>query len=65
MKKTLEKAKEHIDGLKIICLSVFADNKRALHVYEKAGFKKYGELPNGVIRKNELSNHIYMYLNVQ
>ena len=28
-------------GLRRICLAVYADNPRAIHVYEKCGFKEY------------------------
>ncbi len=42
--QTLEnKAKER--GLKVLTLSVFASNKRAIHLYEKAGFVQTGTIP--------------------
>ena len=37
-----------MDKMRIIEVkqSVFADNDRAIHLYEKYGFKKYGIQPN-------------------
>lgn len=64
MKRAIEEAKRSIKGLEIITMGVFADNDRAMHLYKKFGLKKYGELPNGVIRKGKHSNHIYMYMDV-
>lgn len=65
MAKVIQESKKYLKELEIITLGVFADNERALHVYQKFGFKKYGELPNGLIRKGQYSNHIYLYLNLK
>jgi RimJ/RimL family protein N-acetyltransferase len=35
-------------GLEILQLSVYANNKRAVHVYQKCGFKEAGRLKNGI-----------------
>jgi RimJ/RimL family protein N-acetyltransferase len=34
-------------GLTVVTLEVFATNKRAIHVYEKAGFTVVGRIPKG------------------
>lgn len=65
IKKALKDAVEKINGLEIITLGVFGGNDKALHLYEKFGFKKHGSLPNGIIRKNKYYNHIYMHLNIK
>ena len=43
MKIILEKAKEA--GYRMVILNVYADNLRALHLYEKFGFVKAGTIP--------------------
>ena len=64
MTKIITEAHNYIDGLEIITLGVFADNDCALHLYKKLGFKQYGKLPNGMMRKGQYCDHIYMYLNL-
>ncbi|HOZ03607.1 MAG TPA: GNAT family N-acetyltransferase [Candidatus Woesebacteria bacterium] len=51
-----------INGLKMIVLSVFADNQVAINLYHSLGFKDFGKLPNGCFRKNQYVDHVYMYL---
>ncbi|MEK7075258.1 MAG: GNAT family N-acetyltransferase, partial [Patescibacteria group bacterium] len=46
MKNVLDQATTNIRDLKIITLEVFAENKRAMSIYENFGFKKYGKLPD-------------------
>ena len=43
MKILLEKAKEA--GYRMVILSVYADNSRAIHLYEKFGFVRAGTIP--------------------
>ena len=64
MQKLLEEAKLNLRGLKIVILSVFANNPIAKKLYEKMGFKEYGNLPNGIVHKGEFVDHIYMYKEV-
>jgi len=42
----VEAAKKH--GFEILQLSVYAINKRALHVYKKCGYKEYGKLSHDI-----------------
>lgn len=46
----------------VIRLGVFSTNIRAIKLYEKAGFVKYGELPYSVKRGSEYIKEILMYL---
>jgi len=62
MKRVIAVAKENLPTLEIITLSVFADNKVARNLYQSFGFREFGSLPKGVIRKGEYSDHVYMYL---
>jgi len=64
MSKTIDAAKTNIPNLEIITLGVFADNTKAILLYQKYGFKQYGILPNGAVRRGIHSDHIQMYLEV-
>jgi len=61
MQKTLEEAEKNIPHLKIVTLGVFANNPVAKKIYEKIGFREYGLLPQGLQRKGNLVDHIYMF----
>jgi RimJ/RimL family protein N-acetyltransferase len=45
----------------IVRVEVFSDNTKAINLYQKFGFEKYGCLPNGLYRKNKYSDKIEMY----
>ena len=49
-------------NLKLIELSVFATNERAIHVYRKMGFKESGRKPNYIFKDGEYINHVDMVL---
>jgi RimJ/RimL family protein N-acetyltransferase len=46
--------------LKTIELELFANNERALHVYEKVGFKQVGKIPKKILRKDRFLDAIVM-----
>jgi len=58
MKTLIEESRKM--GLKVLILEVFASNKRARHVYEKAGFKETGRIPKGIYKKGEYIDSITM-----
>src|SRR3990167_919713 len=60
MKMVLEEAERHMSQLRIITLGVFGGNELARSMYEKFGFKEYGRLPKGILRKGKYIDHIYM-----
>ncbi len=60
MKLILEEAKQ-LEGLKIIVLGVFGDNPVAKHLYQKFGFKEFGNLPGGVLHDGVSVDHSDMY----
>lgn len=47
-------------GLKTIQLEVFANNLRAIHVYEKIGFKQTGRIPKKMLRNGKFIDSIIM-----
>lgn len=54
-------AKKKIKGLKIFSLGVFANNERARELYNSFGYKEYGLLPKGLLRRGKYINNILMY----
>ncbi|MEM3577416.1 MAG: GNAT family N-acetyltransferase [Candidatus Bathyarchaeia archaeon] len=58
MKTLIEKAREM--GLKVLTLSVFASNKRAIHVYEKVGFAVTGRVPKKFFKNGEYIDELIM-----
>src|SRR5271165_6359083 len=47
-------------GVKTLTLRVFANNSRAIHVYEKIGFRQVGRIPNLVFRGDHFLDEIIM-----
>ncbi|MEM3699619.1 MAG: GNAT family N-acetyltransferase [Candidatus Bathyarchaeia archaeon] len=47
-------------GLKVLTLSAFATNKRAIHVYEKAGFVQTGVIPRKHFKDGRYIDEIIM-----
>ena len=62
MEVTIKEAKHKLTGLKIIILSVFANNPKAIKMYQRFGFRKYGLLPKGAYLKDRYVDNINMYL---
>lgn len=59
-KEVIRAAKREL-GSKIMTLDVIADNKRAISLYKKIGFKKIGILPKAHKRKNHYIDVLKMY----
>jgi RimJ/RimL family protein N-acetyltransferase len=57
----IDQAKQHVPGLRIIKLEVFAINAAALALYKKMGFKIYGRLPKGLLYKQKYEDDVLMY----
>ncbi len=47
-------------GLKTVQLEVFANNPRAIHVYERTGFKESGRIPKKMLRSGKFIDSIVM-----
>ncbi|MGQ9529805.1 MAG: GNAT family N-acetyltransferase [Candidatus Bathycorpusculaceae bacterium] len=58
MKTLVEQAQKM--GLKVLTLSVFATNKRAIHVYEKVGFVQTGIIPKKLFKDCKYIDEIIM-----
>ena len=51
-------------GLKILTLTVFSSNRRAVHVYEKLGFEETGRIPNAIHKNGKFMDEIIMVKNI-
>lgn len=51
-------------GLKLIELSVFGTNDRAIHVYRKLGFKQVGIKPNYIFKEGKYIDQVDMMLEI-
>ncbi len=58
LKALLEQAKKM--GLKVLTITAFARNKRAVHVYEKAGFVQTGVIPKKFFKDGKYIDEIIM-----
>ena len=47
-------------GLKTLELEVFANNPRAIHVYEKTGFRQSGRIPKKMFRNGKFIDSVVM-----
>lgn len=61
MENVIAEALKEIPELKIIQLSVFANNPVAIEFYQQMGFREFGNLPEGILHKGKFVDHIYMY----
>lgn len=62
--KTIEEAKNKIQGLKIVRLGCFAKNTQAIGLYTKLGFKPAGIFPKAFLFKGGYEDEIKMVLEV-
>lgn len=49
-------------GLKVLTLTAFANNRRAIHVYEKLGFQKTGKIPMKFFKRGKYIDEVIMTL---
>ena len=60
--KTMIKYAKEVLGQKEVCLSVFSHNERAIHCYEKLGFKEYKRDKNIAVIDGKEIDDVYMKL---
>jgi ribosomal protein S18 acetylase RimI-like enzyme len=65
MELVVKEAIENLPQLRIIILSVFANNPLAKQMYQQFGFVQYGDLPEGILHKGQYINHEYMYKKIR
>jgi len=61
--KTLVKEAKRL-GMRLIELTCFENNPRALHVYEKIGFRSIGVIPGAIIYKGKYVGEVVLYLSL-
>jgi len=49
-------------GLKVLTLTAFANNERAIHVYGKLGFEKTGRIPKKFFKRGKYIDEVIMTL---
>lgn len=65
MKLVLDEALQNLPNLKIVTLRAFAANEFAIKMYKDFGFLEFGRLPEGLFRKGEYTEEVYMYKKVR
>ena len=58
----IQAAKEKMDGLELIQLGVFAENKPAISLYKKLGFKEVARIPKKYKYNNRYDDEVIMHL---
>lgn len=61
MRETFKRVRKKFPFVEILYAPAFSHNKHAIHVYEKLGFKKVGEIPKAAKRKGRYIDGILMY----
>lgn len=64
MEKVIEEAKNKLPGLKTIELSCFINNEAAINLYKRFGFNEFGRLPEGLRRKGQYFEQVFMFKKV-
>lgn len=52
-------------GIWLVELTVFATNEKAIHLYEKGGFRKVGVVPNKFLRDGRHVDEVVMYADLR
>ena len=60
MAEVLRLAKKNLPGLKVFWLDVFENNKPAIALYKKMGFKIVGKIPKQIQYKGKLIGEYIM-----
>lgn len=60
LKKLFDEARRA--GLRLLTISCYENNPRALHIYEKLGFVRAGTIPGAIKYKNGYVGEVIMYL---
>jgi len=44
---------------------VFSNNERAMHLHEKVAFRKFGVVPNKILRNGRSMDEVQMYVDLR
>lgn len=61
MEYGLTEIKKQMQGIKIVTLSLFANNEVGLRLYKNLGFVEHGRLKDGVKHGNTYVDHVFMH----
>lgn len=64
LETTIDEAKKNLTGLRMVELTVFANNPVAIGLYKSCGFVEVGRIPNKIFYKGNYVDEIVMYLKV-
>jgi|688.fasta_scaffold40085_9 RimJ/RimL family protein N-acetyltransferase len=63
-RQVILEAKEKMNDLRQIHLTLFSENQNAYNLYQKLGFKFYGKAPQALLYKENFQDEISMYLKI-
>ena len=62
IKTLIAESKKKIPGIRIVILTVFGSNTKAINLYRSLGFVEYGRLPEGLMYKEKYEDYVDMYM---
>jgi len=62
LKTIITEVRQKVEGIKMITLEVYSENKRAINLYKSEGFEEYGKLRKGVFYRGRYIDGIKMVL---
>jgi ribosomal protein S18 acetylase RimI-like enzyme len=65
LKTVLEQSKQNIEGLKMVELEVFGNNRRAIELYRNVGFAEVGRIPNEILYRDKYTDGVHMALSIE
>ncbi|MFO0703233.1 MAG: GNAT family N-acetyltransferase [Patescibacteria group bacterium] len=64
MQKLIDETKINMPDIRIIYLTVFGQNSKAISLYKSLGFVEFGRLPEGLLHKGHYDDYVFMFLNI-
>lgn len=64
MGELIKQAKTFLRGIRMVELSVFAENKPAIKLYKELGFREVGRIPGGLKHRGKYQDDVIMVLKI-